>query len=435
MRLDHLRAINTARAERRAVALVTDLEDGTSRLFTETDPMEGTLGAALRTALLSGKSAAIDIEGRSLFVQVHVPSPRIIVIGAVRISQSLAVMAKLAGFDLTVIDPRADFATPERFADIDLVASRPAAALAERPLDAYTALVAVSHDPALDDLPIIAALKTGCFYVGALGSRKTHARRLERLRTEGLSEADLARIRAPIGLDIGAATPAEIAVAILAEIVQAWRRRSLEPVQPQDGSIGIVLLAAGRASRMGTDGPHKLLAEFDGIPLVRRVAQTALAANPAQLVVVIGHRKPDIETALAGLDLQTMYNPTFAEGMASSLVTGLSAEGMAEREGLMVLLADMPGITTADLTALIDAFRAAHGQAIVRAVSSGKRGNPVILPRAAFPEILKLQGDIGARDIIETGGLAVIDVEIGAVAHLDVDTPEAVVAAGGILKG
>lgn len=186
---------------------------------------------------------------------------------------------------------------------------------------------------------------------------------------------------------------------------------------------------------MGTDGPHKLLAEFDGIPLVRRVAQTALAANPAQLVVVIGHRKPDIETALAGLDLQTMYNPTFAEGMASSLVTGLSAEGMAEREGLMVLLADMPGITTADLTALIDAFRAAHGQAIVRAVSSGKRGNPVILPRAAFPEILKLQGDIGARDIIETGGLAVIDVEIGAVAHLDVDTPEAVVAAGGILKG
>ena len=199
--------------------------------------------------------------------------------------------------------------------------------------------------------------------------------------------------------------------------------------------IGIVLLAAGRASRMGIDGPHKLLAEFSGKPLVRHVAETALATRPVQLVTVTGHRAAEIESALTGLALETVHNPVFAGGMASSLVTGLSAEGMMERDGLMVLLADMPGVTADDLTALIDAFRAAEGQAIVRAVSNGKRGNPVILPRATYAEILKLQGDIGARHIVENSGLAVIDIEIGAAAHLDVDTPEAVIAAGGILKG
>ncbi len=228
MRLDHLKTLNAARAERRAIAFVSDLADGTDRLFTERDAPEGALGEALRAAFLSGKSAAIEVEGRSLFVNVHVPPPRIVVIGAVHISQSLAVMAKLAGFDLTIIDPRTAFATPERFADVDLIADWPSDALAEKPLDAFTALVAVTHDPKIDDMPLAQALKTGCFYVGALGSRKTHAKRLDRLGDEGFSQTELARIAAPIGLDIGAATPAEIAVAILAQIIQALRRRSLD---------------------------------------------------------------------------------------------------------------------------------------------------------------------------------------------------------------
>lgn len=221
---------------------------------------------------------------------------------------------------------------------------------------------------------------------------------------------------------------------LLMEIPTRPQPRETAHHDPAEIGIGIVLLAAGRASRMGIDGPHKLLAEFSGKPLVRRVAETALAAGPAQLIAVTGHRTQEIEAALTGLALETVHNPGFAVGMASSLVTGLSAEGMMERDGLMVLLADMPGVTTGDLTALIDAFRAAQGQAIVRAVSNGKRGNPVILPRATYAEILKLQGDIGARHIIETSGLAVIDIEIGAAAHLDVDTPEAVIAAGGVLN-
>lgn len=162
---------------------------------------------------------ALDIDGQSLFFNVHLPPPRLVIIGAVHISQILARMAALGDFDVTIIDPRTAFATPERFEGIDLVADWPVDALKERPLDSYMALVAVTHDPKIDDEPIIQALKTGCFYVGALGSRKTHASRLERLKREGVSEAELGRIHAPIGLPIGAASPAEIAVAILAEII------------------------------------------------------------------------------------------------------------------------------------------------------------------------------------------------------------------------
>jgi xanthine dehydrogenase accessory factor len=136
-------------------------------------------------------------------------------------------MAKIAGFDIAVIDPRTAFATEERFAGIDLVADWPEDVLKGRPLDAYTALVAVTHDPKIDDVPLSQALSAGCFYIGALGSRKTHARRVERLTALGHTEAEIGRISAPIGLDIGAASPAEIAVAILGDIIQHLRRRAL----------------------------------------------------------------------------------------------------------------------------------------------------------------------------------------------------------------
>jgi xanthine dehydrogenase accessory factor len=166
----------------------------------------------------------VEVGGVSHFINPYLPPVRIVAIGAVHISQALAGMVGLAGFDLRVIDPRTAFATPERFAGVDLVADWPADVLPSQPLDRYTALVALSHEPRIDDYPIAEALRTGCFYVGALGSRRTHAKRLERLANEGFSESELARIRAPIGLDIGAATPAEIAVSILSEIIHVLRR-------------------------------------------------------------------------------------------------------------------------------------------------------------------------------------------------------------------
>lgn len=223
----NLKKLNEARVARRAAVLVTNLGDGRDRLVVEGETVIGPLGAEIGQRLLSGKSGLVDLEGRSFFVNVHLPPPRIVVIGAVHISQALCPMAEIAGYDITVIDPRTAFATPERFAGVDLVADWPEDALKKRPLDRYCAMVAVTHDPKIDDFPLVAALRAGCFYVGALGSRKTHAKRVERLKEQGLSEDQIGRISAPVGLDIGAATPAEIAVSVLAEVIQSFRRRSI----------------------------------------------------------------------------------------------------------------------------------------------------------------------------------------------------------------
>ena len=207
--------------------MVTDLGDGRDRLVREGDEVAGELGKAVEQAFKSGKSGTVEADERSYFLNVHLPPPRLTVIGAVHISQSLAPMAKQVGFDLTIIDPRGAFATEERFPDTQLFADWPEDVLGEHPLDAYSALVAVTHDPKIDDLPLKAALDAGCFYIGALGSRKTHAKRVARLAEMGVAQDAIDRIRAPIGLNIGASNPAEIAVAIMAEIIDAFRSRGL----------------------------------------------------------------------------------------------------------------------------------------------------------------------------------------------------------------
>jgi xanthine dehydrogenase accessory factor len=222
-----LKLLNAERAARRAAILVTDVADGGDRLVREGDEVGGELGEAVERAFRSGKSGLTEIEGRNVFFNVHLPPPRLVAIGAVHISQALAPMARIAGFDMVIIDPRTAFATGERFPDVELHATWPENILKEQPLDAYTALAALTHDPKIDDYPLEAALRAGCFYVGALGSRKTHAKRVDRLKAAGLSEAEIGRIRAPIGLDIAAASPAEIAVATLAQIIEALRKRAV----------------------------------------------------------------------------------------------------------------------------------------------------------------------------------------------------------------
>lgn len=227
MEIALLQALNAARRARRAAVVVTDLSGGPSRLVVEGDAIRGSLGDEIAQRLRSGKSGLVSIDNHDWFLNVHLPPARIVVIGAVHISQVLAPMAALAGFAVQIIDPRTAFATPERFEGVDLLAEWPQDVLAEQPLDRFTALVAVTHDPKIDDPGIVSALKAECFYIGALGSRKTHAKRLERLFAEGFRSVETNRISAPIGLDIGAATPAEIAVATLAEIIQALRRRAI----------------------------------------------------------------------------------------------------------------------------------------------------------------------------------------------------------------
>lgn len=222
-----LKKLNKAKADRKAAMVVTNLSDGRGRLVLESDKVEGELGAAISNIFKSGKSAKIEIGGQHVFLNVHVPSPKIVAIGAVHITQALAPMAKIAGFDLSIVDPRTAFATEERFNEAKLYAEWPHDVMDKVKLDRYTALAAVTHDPKIDDFPLIEALKAECFYVGALGSRKTHAKRVERLKEQGASDAQIARIKSPIGLDIGASSPQEIAVAIIAEIVSAFRYREL----------------------------------------------------------------------------------------------------------------------------------------------------------------------------------------------------------------
>jgi molybdenum cofactor cytidylyltransferase len=198
-------------------------------------------------------------------------------------------------------------------------------------------------------------------------------------------------------------------------------------------AVGVVLLAAGRASRMGDEAGHKLLAAFDGEPLIRRMAGTALASAALETVVVTGHRSEHIAASLTGLDVKLVHNPEFASGMASSLKLGLASLN-ARLSGALVLLGDMPALTAVHLDGLIETFIEHHGNAIIRACDGDRRGNPVILPRSAFSEAMELSGDVGARALIESGVWPVIDVEIGPAARLDVDTPDAVRAAGGITE-
>jgi xanthine dehydrogenase accessory factor len=227
MRLDTLVALNAARTARKAAVVVTNLSTEAVEVFVEGSVPSTPLSDKITEVMRNGNAVTVEAADANYFINPHLPPPRIVVIGAVHISQALARMAPVAGYDLTIIDPREAFATEERFSGVRLVADWPEDVLKREPLDAYTAVAAVTHDPKIDDIPLSEALKANCFYVGALGSRKTHAKRIERLKEMGRNDDEIARIAAPIGLDIGAANPAEIALATLAEIVQAFRRRTL----------------------------------------------------------------------------------------------------------------------------------------------------------------------------------------------------------------
>jgi xanthine dehydrogenase accessory factor len=226
VRLDILKALNTERAARRAAVVVTNQDSGAQRLVTQdkvaADPLKDVLEAHLR----SGKSGVEETAEGKVFLTVHVPPTRLIVIGAVHISQALAPIAALLGYDVTIVDPRTAFASPERFPGVKVIAEWPDAALPPLGVDRYTAFVALTHDPKVDDPALLHAMERDCFYIGALGSRKTHGRRLERLKGQGAGDEKLARIHAPIGLPIGAVSPPEIAVAIMGEITSRLRLTS-----------------------------------------------------------------------------------------------------------------------------------------------------------------------------------------------------------------
>jgi len=222
--LDILHILNAERAARRAVILVTDVKSGAQRLVKDVDVAKDPLGEILEKRLRIAKSGMEETPQGQFFLTVYVPSPRLVITGAVHISQALAPIGQLLGYDVTIVDPRTAFASIERFPDVKVIAEWPDVALPPLGIDHYTAFVALTHDPKIDDPALEYALARDCFYIGALGSKKTHARRVERLKQAGVSDSDIARIHAPIGLDISAVSPAEIAVAIMGEITSRLRQ-------------------------------------------------------------------------------------------------------------------------------------------------------------------------------------------------------------------
>jgi xanthine dehydrogenase accessory factor len=228
MRQGLAHALLAARRQARAVVLFTPLDGSVQRLLDDeglellslTEPALATAG---REALASDRAQVVMHLDREVLVTPHNPPLRLIIVGAVHISESLCSMAREAGYAVTVVDPRTAFLRPERFPGVTLMGEWPQQAFAQLAPDARTAVVLLTHDPKVDDPALLAVLPTPAFYIGALGSTRTHAKRLARLAEAGVSEADAERIHGPAGLDIGARTPAEIAISVLAEITRALR--------------------------------------------------------------------------------------------------------------------------------------------------------------------------------------------------------------------
>ena len=227
MRFGDLQKLQAARVKRQRTAIVTYIATGEQSVVSEpgeaAPEFHDLLADAFRRDLSGTRTLA---DGREVFISVQNPPLRMVIIGAVHISQALIPLAISAGYDVTVIDPRTAFATPERFAGVTLDARWPDDALPEIGLDRRTAFIALTHDPKIDDPALVAAFKSDVFYIGALGSKKTNAKRRERLTAAGISETAIDRIHAPVGLDIGAVGAPEIAISIMAEVTAVLRGKT-----------------------------------------------------------------------------------------------------------------------------------------------------------------------------------------------------------------
>ncbi len=228
MKLPLLEKALAASRSGRAAVLATNLKNGLQTFIEATETagdltLDAAALAAIRKAVTEDRNTTIETPDGPVFVEVFNPRLRMVIVGAVHIAQPLARMATLAGYGVTVIDPRTAFASDERFPDLTLSTDWPDEALEKLKPNRRTAIVTLTHDPKLDDPALAVALRSDAFYVGALGSKKTHAARCKRLAARGFGESELARIHGPVGLDIGAVSPAEIAIAILAQVTQVLR--------------------------------------------------------------------------------------------------------------------------------------------------------------------------------------------------------------------
>ena len=411
----------------------------------------GDLGSAqaneeARGQIANRQTGLTELAELEVFFEVFPPPPKLVIVGAVHVAIHLVAFANRLGFRTLVVDARAAFATRERFPHADeLIVEWPGQALAKMPLHESTYCVFLTHDPKLDEPAMKVALEAGVGYVGALGSKRTHAKRVASLLEAGLKQELIDRICAPIGIALGGRKPEEIAVSVAAELVQArygelpaGRGRQLMKSADTHGiRVAAAVLAAGSSRRMSDSSGHelnKLLCRIDGVSLLRRSCETVLAVEALEpIVVVLGHQADSLRAELLGLDVETILNPTHLEGQASSVrLATQRLESNPTIDAVLFVPADQPGLDSATIESLCARFSALQQQQptpIVAPSFEGRRGAPVLFPRRLFPQLLQLQGDEGGRQLLRQPDELLSWVELGSPLPLeDADTPEAFLA-------
>ena len=414
MDLALLAKLNAARAARAAAILVTDTESGEARLAVERDGYDGDpLAAELAVRFRSGASGTVTLaDGRPVFLTVHLPPPRLIVIGAVHISQALAPMARIAGFDMTIVDPRTAFATPERFPDVAMIAEWPEVAIPRLGLDAFTARRG-AHPRSEDRRRRARRGAQGRLLLRRRAGQPEDARPapraaagagLRRRHARPHPRADRPHHRRPVAGRDRRRHPRRDRAGTAPS--RTGGGRSVTSGDGRRPAVGALVLAAGQSRRMG--GANKLTATLGGRPLVRIAAEAALASRARPVVVVTGYEAAAVGAALDGLAVTLAHNPDYAAGLSTSLRTGLAALP-AGLDGVVVMLADMPEIGPAAIDRLIEALPQPAGARIVVPVWRGRRGNPVLWGAGFLARLAAVEGDTGGRGLIAAHPESVVD--------------------------
>lgn len=389
-------------------AYCISLGDQPSYFATSADPV-------MAAAIERDTSRHVETPDGTVFARIFRPQPRLLIVGAVHIAMPLVQIAQTAGYDVTIIDPRTAFTHNDRFPGVRIVTDWPDDALESLALDGGTAVVTLTHDPKIDDPALFVALQSKAFYVGALGSLKTQAQRRVRLKEMGIDDATLTRLHGPVGLSIGAATPAEIAISVMAEITHVRRMGDKRP------QLAALILAGGMSKRMGTAG-NKLTCLIDGKPMIRHGVEAALASRAGHVIVVTGHDADAVRDALSDLPVTFVHNTDYKTGMASSIKAGV-ASLTDDCDAAMIMPGDMPYLRPLHLNAVLAAFSPQKNRSICRPIYQGTPGHPVLFGQEFFSELLELTGDEGARSVIDRHKDQLTDVSVADDAiHRDLDT-------------
>ena len=417
------------------------------------DPaLDAAVAAEARRRMDDDGAGVVDLPGGRVFVEAFPRPMRLFIVGATHAAAALSRVARQLGFHVTVVDARGVYASPERFPDAhELVCARPEEVLAAAKLDARSYVVTLTHDPKFD-IPVLAhALRSEAHYVGAMGSRKTRERRKIELRELGLGEAELRRLHSPIGLDLGASTPEEIAVSITAEMLAVRAGREARSLVEKQGPVhgpatgratrpflSAVVLAAGGSTRMGR--PKQLL-PLAGKPLLQHALDNAAASGLDEIVLVLGHAADDVRAGLrlpTDVPVRVVVNDAWERGVSESLRAGL--RGADERAAAaVVLLGDQPGVTALLIAHVTEAFLES-GRLATRPIWRGVRGrrvpgHPVVLARDAWAAMDALRGEEGARAVLAAHPDWLLEVPIAGAPPRDIDDDrdyrQALEAAGG----